>query len=48
MTKKPEGMDEFHSLLGKLAKVPKAQLDREVDKAKLKSLAKKRAKKRKK
>ncbi len=42
-SKKPEGLTEFHNLLGKLAQVPKTQLDREVRKA-----AKKRAEKRKK
>ena len=42
MAKKPEGHAEFQSLLGKLAKVPKRELDAEVRKAK------KRAAKRKK
>ena len=48
MTKQPEGMDEFQGLLGKLVKVPKSQMDREVEKAKAKALAKKKARKRKK
>lgn len=48
MVKKPEGMDAFESLLGKLVKVPKSQVDREVEKAKAKALAKKKARKRKK
>lgn len=43
MSKKPDGLGEFQALLGKLAKVPKKELDREVAKA-----AKKRAAKRKK
>ena len=41
-SKKPEGLPTFQSLLGKLARVPKKELDREVAKAK------KRAAKRKK
>lgn len=48
MVKTPEGMDEFQSLLGKLVKVPKAQVDREVEKSRVKRLAKKKARKRKK
>ena len=48
MVKMPEGMDEFGALLGKLVKVPKSQVDREVEKAKAKALAKKKARKRKK
>jgi hypothetical protein len=32
MSKKPKGLPEFQSLLGKLAQVPKAQLDREIEK----------------
>lgn len=43
MSKKPEGLPEFQSLLGKLAQVPKKQLDKQVLKA-----ARKRAEKRKK
>jgi hypothetical protein len=42
MPKKPEGVGKFQKLLGKLAQVPKRELDREVAKAK------KKAKKRKK
>jgi hypothetical protein len=40
MPRKPEGLPEFQKLLGKLVKVPKRELDRE--------LRKKKAKKRKK
>jgi len=36
MVRKPEGLDEFRGLLGKLSKVPKAELDREVAKHKAK------------
>ncbi len=32
MPRKPERLPEFQSLLGKLARVPKPQLDREVEK----------------
>lgn len=32
MSKKPDGLPEFQALLGKLAQVPKAQLDREIQK----------------
>lgn len=42
MTKKPEGLDQFRGLLGKLSKVPKKELLREEAKHK------KRASKRKK
>lgn len=41
--KKPEGHNEMTELLGKLAKVPKRELDQQVEKAKAK--AKKRTKK---
>jgi len=44
VVRKPEGIGEFQSLLGKLARVPKKELDQAVQKR----LAKKRAKKRKK
>jgi hypothetical protein len=44
MPRKPEGIGEFQSLLGKLARVPKKELDQAVEKR----LAKKRAKVRKK
>jgi hypothetical protein len=46
MVRKPEGVDAAESLLSKLVRVPKKELDREVAKAKAK--AKKRAKVRKK
>lgn len=46
MTKKPEGLAEFQSLLGKLAQVPKKELDREL--AKRKPKRKRKAAKRKK
>jgi len=45
--RKPEGLDNFHTLLGGLSKVPKQELDREVQKD-LKRKAKKKAGKRKK
>jgi hypothetical protein len=48
MARKPEGHNEMESLLGKLVRVPKAELDREIQKAKPKTPRKKRAKKRKK
>lgn len=48
MTKQPEGIGEFQALLGKLVKVPKSQVDREVEKSRVKRLAKKKARKRKK
>ncbi len=44
MSKKPQGLPEFESLLGKLAKVPKAQLDRQVERYKERKLAKKKRK----
>ena len=44
MTRKPEGLPEFQKLLGRLAKVPKAELDAEVEKRKHKKQAKKRKK----
>jgi hypothetical protein len=31
MPRKPEGLPEFQSLLGKLAKVPKRELDRQIE-----------------
>jgi hypothetical protein len=37
VTKKPQGLPEFQSLLGKLARVPKRELDREVAKHKKKA-----------
>lgn len=43
MSKKPEGIGAMESLLGKLVKVPKRELDQQVEKAKAKS--KKRTKK---
>lgn len=48
MVRKPEGADAAESLLSKLVRVPKAELDREVAKAKAKTKHKKRATKRKK
>jgi len=42
MTKKPEGLDKFSTLLGKLSKVPKKQLDREVAKAKKRAVKRKK------
>lgn len=49
MTKQPEGIGEFQALLGKLVKVPKSQVDREVERQRAKGkLAKKKARKRKK
>jgi len=41
--KKPEGLPQFQSLLGKLARVPKKELDKEIERD-----AAKKAKKRKK
>lgn len=48
MARKPEGLDEFRGLLGKLSKVPKKELDREIEKDKHKKRAKRKPKKRKK
>jgi hypothetical protein len=42
MARKPEGLDKFQKLLGKLVKVPKRQLDAEVEKWQHKKRAKKR------
>lgn len=47
MSKKPTGLPEFQSLLGKLAQVPKAQLDRELEKDAHKKGTKKRRKRKK-
>lgn len=44
MSRKPEGLPEFEKLLGKLAQVPKSQLDTQVEKHKRKKQAKKRKK----
>jgi hypothetical protein len=44
MARKPEGLDKFHKLLSGLAKVPKRQLDAEVEKWQHKKRAKKRKK----
>lgn len=41
--KKPEGLDKFQKLLGPLSKVPKAQLDREVEKYESRKAKKKKA-----
>jgi hypothetical protein len=45
MVRKPEGVNETEDLLRKLVQVPKAELDREVEKAKAKPRRKKSAKK---
>lgn len=45
MVRKPVGVAETESLLQKLVQVPKAELDREVEKAKAKPRRKKTAKK---
>lgn len=42
MTKKPEGLPEFQSLLTKLAQVPKKELDRELAKQKKKAVKRKK------
>lgn len=44
MPRKPEGLPEFHKLLGRLAKVSKAELDAQVEKLKHKKKAKRRKK----
>jgi uncharacterized small protein (DUF1192 family) len=48
MVRKPEGVDAAESLLSKLVQVPKAELDREVARAKAKPKRKKKSGKRKK
>jgi hypothetical protein len=40
--KKPEGFEQFQKLLGPLSKVPKPELDREVEKHKKKAAKKKK------
>lgn len=40
--KKPEGLEQFAKLLGPLSKVPKRELDREVEKHKKKAAVKKK------
>lgn len=45
MSKKPEGMPKFERLMRPLAKVPKAQLDAEVEKDAKRKAAKKLKKK---
>ncbi len=40
--KKPEGIEQFQKLLGPLSKVPKRELDREVEKHKKKAVKKKK------
>lgn len=47
MVRKPEGVDAAESLLSKLVQVPKAELDREVLKAKAKKRKKKSGKRKK-
>jgi hypothetical protein len=42
MSKKPQGLPEFQTLLGKLVKVPKRELDREVAKHKKKAAKRKK------
>jgi hypothetical protein len=48
MVRKPEGADAAESLLSKLVRVPKHELDAEVAKAKAKPKRKKKSAKRKK
>ncbi len=40
--KKPEGLDNFHKLLGPLSQVPKKELDRAIEKQQKKKAAKRR------
>lgn len=40
--KKPEGFEQFAKLLGPLSKVPKRELDREIEKHKKKAAVKKK------
>lgn len=40
--KPPEGIEQFRKLLGPLSKVPKRELDREVEKHKKKAAVKKK------
>lgn len=47
MVRKPEGADAAESLLSKLVQVPKAEVDREVQKAKAKKHRKKSVKRKK-
>lgn len=42
MTRKPQGLPEFQSLLGKLTKVPKRELDQQVAKHKKKAAKRKK------
>jgi hypothetical protein len=42
VSKKPQGLPEFQSLLGRLAKVPKRELAREADKRKAKATKRKK------
>jgi hypothetical protein len=42
MSKKPEGIGEFQSLLGKLAQVPKKELDQQVAKVKKRAVKRKK------
>jgi hypothetical protein len=42
MTRKPKGLPEFQSLLGKLVKVPKRELDRELAKPRKKAAKRKK------
>ena len=40
--KKPEGIDKFHGLLGKLSQVPKKELDQQVKQAKKRAVKRKK------
>jgi hypothetical protein len=40
--KKPEGIDKFQELLGKLSQVPKKELDSQVAKAKKRAVKRKK------
>lgn len=40
--KKPEGLDQFEKLLGPLSKVPKREVDREVEKHKKRAVKRKK------
>lgn len=42
MARKPEGLPEFGKLLGRLSKVPKREVDREVAKSRAKKAAKRK------
>jgi hypothetical protein len=42
MARKPEGLDEFEKLLRPLSKVPKRELDREIEKHKKQAVKRKK------